>query len=186
MTVQKRDLIVAVDLGTTGLRVGLVRKDLSIETVAVQTYTTHFAQPGHAEQDPRDWWKALKDVLARLHTQVDRLSDRAAGLVIAAQLCGVVPVDAEGTPLRPCLIWLDKRSAAVTRAAMGGFPNVLGYGAYKLLSSLWLTNGAPSLNGMDPPGKMMWLRENEPEIWSRTHKLLDVKTGSSTAPAGGS
>ena len=58
---------------------------------------------------------------------------------------------------------------------MGGFPQVFGYGAFKLLSSLWLTNGAPSLNGMDPPGKMMWLKQHEPDIWARTHKFLDVK-----------
>jgi xylulokinase len=58
---------------------------------------------------------------------------------------------------------------------MGGFPKVFGYGAFKVLSSLWLTNGAPSLNGMDPPSKMVWLKMHEPEIWERTYKLLDVK-----------
>lgn len=175
MVFSKRDVIVAVDVGTTGLRVGLVRPDLSIEAVAVRSYPTRFAGPGQAEQDPMDWWRALRAALAELRKTASDLPNRAAALVMAAQLCGVVPVDAEGTPLQPCLIWLDKRASAVTRRAMGGFPSVLGYGAFKLLSSLWLTNGAPSLNGMDPPGKMMWIRENEPAIWSRTHKLLDVK-----------
>lgn len=175
MVMEKRDLILSVDVGTTGLRIGVVRADLSIITVAVQSYPTRFAQPGHAEQDPDEWWLAFRTALTELFGKMPDLPKRAAGLVISAQLCGVVPVDTEGQALRPCLIWLDKRSSKVTRAAMGGFPSILGYGAHKLLTSLWLTNGAPSLNGMEPPGKMIWLRENEPEIWGRTYKLLDVK-----------
>ncbi|NMD08519.1 MAG: hypothetical protein GYA66_11140 [Phyllobacteriaceae bacterium] len=175
MTALKRDRIIAVDVGTTGLRVGVVRADLQIEAVAVQSYPTRYALPGHAEQDPDQWWQALSKALAELNSKIPGLSSQAAGLAFAAQLCGVVAVDETGAPLRPCLIWLDKRSAGLTRAAMGGFPSVFGYGAYKLATSLWLTNGAPSLNGMDPPGKMMWLRQNEPETWGRIHKLLDVK-----------
>jgi xylulokinase len=175
MVKERRDLIIAVDVGTTGLRVGVVRGDLKIEAVAVQSYPTSFALPGHAEQVPEHWWRALCRAMKELNKKLPGLSSRAAGMVYAAQLCGVVPVDEAGTPLRPCLIWLDKRAAAVTRNVMNGFPNVFGYGAYKLLSSLWFTNGAPSLNGMDPPGKMIWLKTKEPEIWAKTHKLLDVK-----------
>ena len=56
MTALKRDRIIAVDVGTTGLRVGVVRADLQIEAVAVQSYPTRYALPGHAEQDPDQWW----------------------------------------------------------------------------------------------------------------------------------
>lgn len=171
----ERSYIIAVDVGTTGLRVGVVKPDLEIEAVAVQSYPTQFPLPGHAEQEPAHWWRAMRRALTELKRKVPRLSSRAAGLVYAAQLCGVVAVDESGTPLRSCLIWLDKRAAELTRRTLGGFPQVLGYDVFKLATSLWLTNGAPSLNGMDPPSKMMWLRENEPDTWQRTHKLLDVK-----------
>ncbi len=175
MAKQRRDFIIAVDIGTTGLRVGVVRGDLKIEAVAVQSYPTRFALPGHAEQEPEHWWQALRRAMKELNRKLPGLSSRAAGVIFAAQLCGVVPVDETGKPLRPCLIWLDKRAADLTHTMMGGFPKVFGYGAFKVLSSLWLTNGAPSLNGMDPPSKMVWLKTHEPEIWARTHKLLDVK-----------
>lgn len=170
-----RDRIIAVDVGTTGLRAGVVAPDLQIEAVAIQSYPTSFLQTGHAEQDPAHWWRALCIAVAELAVKLPDLPKQAAGLVFSAQLCGVVAADEGGAPLRPCMIWLDKRAAGLIRAAMGGFPPVFGYGAFKLLSSLWLTNGAPSLNGMDPPGKMMWLKQNEPDIWARTHKFLDVK-----------
>ena len=63
----------------------------------------------------------------------------------------------------------------IAREVMGGFPTVIGYGLFKLLSSIRLTNGAPSLNGMDPPAKMLWLKRHEPKVYGAAWKLLDVK-----------
>ena len=60
------------------------------------------------------------------------LRERAAGIVFASQMCGVVAVDREGTPIRPCMIWLDKRAAGIAREVMGGFPTLYGYGLLKL------------------------------------------------------
>jgi xylulokinase len=170
-----RDLIIAVDLGTTSLKVGVASRDLRILAHATQTYPVHFRHPGWAEQDPANWWRALGLALAQLRGEIDDLPQRVAGIVFSAQLCGVIAADEHGNPLRPCMIWLDKRSAAEIAQVMGGFPSLFGYGAVKLLTSLHLANGAPSLNGMDPPGKMMWIRRHEPEIWARTRKFLDVK-----------
>ena len=172
---RERNRIIAVDVGTTGLKVGVVRADLQIEAEAIQSYPVNFMEGGGVEQDPAHWWQALGRALVELTNKIPELPQQAAGLVFSAQLCGVVATDDEGTPLRPCMIWLDKRAAGVIRASMGGFPPLFGYGAFKLLSSIWLTNGAPSLNGMDPPGKMMWLKQHEPDVWARTHKFLDVK-----------
>ena len=73
------------------------------------------------------------------------------------------------------MIWLDKRAAAIAREVMGGDPKLFGYGLLKLLSSIRLTNGAPSLNGMDPSSKMLWLKRHEPRVYERSWKLLDVK-----------
>ena len=171
----ERNLIIAVDVGTTGLKVGLVRADLQIEVEAIQPYPVNFMDGGRVEQHPSEWWQALGRAMAALSKKVPELRSRAAGLVFSAQMCGVVAVDESGTPLRPCMIWLDKRASGIIRSAMSGFPPLFGYGAFKLLSSIWLTNGAPSLNGMDPPGKMMWLRHHEPDVWAKTHKFLDVK-----------
>jgi xylulokinase len=113
--------------------------------------------------------------MAELHRQVPDLRRRQAALVFSAQMCGVICCDEAGKPLRRCIIWVDKRSAATTAKLTGGFPKLFGYNAFKLATWVRLANGAPSHNGMDPPGKMLWIRDNEPEIWDKTHKLLDVK-----------
>jgi xylulokinase len=170
-----RDMIIAADFGTSGIKVGLVARDLNVIGEAFRDCPVHYGMSGAVEQNPQDWWSSFREALAQLRKKHPDEFARAAALVMSAQMCGVVAVDEDGVPLRPCLIWLDKRSALLIRAKMGGFPTIAGYGMAKLLSSVWLTNGAPSLNGMDPPGKMMWLRLHEPDIWARAHKLLDVK-----------
>lgn len=170
-----RDIIIAADFGTSGVKVGLLGRDLLVIGEAFRQYPVSYHRGDVVEQDPADWWTGFRHALADLKQNFAAEVARAAALVFSAQMCGVIPVDAEGNPLRPCMIWLDKRSASLIRQKMGGAPTVAGYGLTRLLPSIWLTNGAPSLNGMDPPGKFMWLRQNEPDIWARTHKLLDVK-----------
>ena len=170
-----QDLIIAVDVGTGSLKVGLIGPDLDVLHAADHAYPVSYPGPGCAEQDPLDWWAALRAALARLSDVCPDLRERAAGMVFASQMCGVVAVVREGLPLRPCMIWLDKRASPIAREVMGGFPKLFGYGLFKLMSSIRLTNGAPSLNGMDPPAKMLWLKRHEPQVYERAWKLLDVK-----------
>jgi xylulokinase len=170
-----RELIIAADIGTTAIKVAALDRTMSVIASIAVPHPIHFPNPLWAEQNPEDWWAALTHGLRELTKSVPDIAGRVAAIGFAAQMCGVVAVDAAGTPLRPCLTWLDKRAGALVRAKMGGFPSIAGFGAIKLLRSIQLTNGAPSLVGADPPGKMMWLRQHEPEIWARTAKLLDVK-----------
>src|SRR6266545_3312909 len=170
-----RDLIVSADFGTAGVKVGLVSRQLVVEAAQTASYSLNVTSAGSAEQQPADWWRALQQALQLLRSDFPELAQRTAAIVFAAQMCGLVCSDADGEPLRPCLIWLDKRSAEVTRRLVGGFPSALGYNFFKAASWVMLANGFPSLNGMDPPGKMLWVKRNEPDTWARTHKLLDVK-----------
>lgn len=171
----KQDLIISIDVGTSSLKVALVGRALDVLHAADESYDVSYPGTGCAEQAPEDWWQGARRALARLAVECPELPQRAAGIVFASQMCGVVAVDAGGRPLRPCMIWLDKRAASIARSVMGGFPRIFGYGAWKLLSSIRLTNGAPSLNGMDPPAKMIWLKRHEPRTWAAAHRLLDVK-----------
>ena len=170
-----KDLIVAADFGTSGVKVGLVDRDLDVVASRIERYPLHIPADGWAEQNPEDWWGALERALKQLATMTPDLAQRAAGLVLCAQMCGLVCADAQGRALRPCLIWLDKRSDRLTRRLVGGLPSFGGYNLAKMAQWLYLANGAPSLTGMDPPGKMVWVRDHEPAIWQQTHRLLDAK-----------
>ena len=169
------DLILAADFGTSGVKVGVVAEDFRLVAAVQEAYPLHLPGPSQAEQAPEDWWAALARGVARLATEVPNLPHRVGAVVFCAQMCGLVCADPRGTPLRPALVWLDKRSAPLLRPLLGGFPQVSGYQVAKLARWIRLSNGAPSHNGMDPTGKMLWIRDEEPETYARTHLFMDVK-----------
>lgn len=169
------DLVIAADFGTTSVKVCVTGSDLEILGTALETYPLSLPKPNHAEQAPEDWWEALRRAVASLAKDIPDFRARVRGLVFCAQMGGLICVDAEGAPLRPCILWLDKRSADLSRELTGGFPSFEGYNLFKLARWIRLTNGAPSKNGMDPIGKMLWVQKHEPEIFAATEKLLDAK-----------
>ena len=168
-------LVLTADFGTGGVKVGIVDRSSSLVAVTVEPYPLARPEPMRAEQRPGDWWSALVRAVGELRAQVPDLADRLGAIAFSAQMCGVVCADGAGRPLRPAIIWLDKRAADITRSMIGGFPTVFGYNVAKAISWLRLANGGPPQNGMDPPSKMVWVREHEPEIWAATARILDVR-----------
>jgi xylulokinase len=171
----REGLILGYDLGTSSVKAVLVDARGAIRASASAAYPLHLPAPGYAEQRPQDWWEALGSVTRELLSSDPTLRDQVRALGIGAQLCGCVLVDASGEPLHPCLIWMDTRSAPIARRITAGGPRVAGYGLFRILDWLYLANGAPNLSGKDPLTKMLWLRENHPELWARGARVLDVK-----------
>ena len=167
--------VLAVDLGTSHVKAALVRRDGSIEACATRAIEVLYPQPGWAEQDPQGWWQAVSSASHELFDGASERRRSVQAVVFSCQMFGVLPIDIDGKPLSNAMIWLDTRSAEQARAMTNGFPKVSGYGLWRLIKWLRLTNGAPNLAGRDSISKFMWLREKRPEIWERTYKLLDVK-----------
>jgi len=171
----KADLVLGYDFGTSSVKAALFDRNGRVVADSQQPYPLLLPQPGWAEQKPEDWWRAMAAATRALLAKAQAAPERIAALGMSAQMCGTIPVDCDGGPLHNCLIWLDTRSDGIARRITAGGPRIAGYGIFRLLRWLYLTNGAPNLSGKDPASKILWLRENEPEIWTRAHKLLDVK-----------
>ncbi len=167
--------ILAIDVGTSEIKVALVSHSGEVRDCARSRLTVFHPEPGWAEQDPNDWWKAISAAAQDLWTRSEFAPEQVSGVVFACQMFGVVPVDAKGEPLMNAMIWLDTRSRAQARKITAGYPKVSGYGLPRLLKWLRATNGVPSLAGRDTVSKFLWLREERPDLWQRTDKLLDVK-----------
>ncbi|MFX1419396.1 MAG: FGGY-family carbohydrate kinase, partial [Promethearchaeota archaeon] len=71
--------------------------------------------------------------------------------------------------------WLDTRAAPITSKFSKGIIKISGYGLRTILMFLKITGGAPGLNGKDPISHILWIKENQPEIYKKTHKFLNVK-----------
>ncbi len=167
--------VLTADFGTGGVKVGVVDRALTLLAVTIEDYPLARPAPMWAEQRPGDWWSAFVRAVADLKTKIPDLAERLGAVVFSAQMCGIVCVDAAGHPLRPAIIWADKRAATIAQGLLGGFPAVLGYNIPKALTWIRVANGGPPKNGMDPPSKMVWVREHEPEVWAATAKVLDVR-----------
>ena len=167
--------ILAVDVGTSEIKVALVSHEGEVRDCARSPLDVLHPQAGWAEQDPNAWWNAIRAAAQDHWTKSPHSPEQVSGLVFSCQMFGVLPVDSGGKPLMNALIWLDTRSAEQAQAITAGYPKVSGYGLPRLLKWLRATNGVPSLAGRDTISKFIWLREQRPELWARTHKLLDVK-----------
>ena len=152
--------ILSVDLGTTSCKTVLFDTDFNVVATAKRAYDTSYPHAGWAEQPAYQWWEALRENTQEVleKSAIDPAKVIAVG--IDAFSTTVLPVDQDGDPLRPGLIWMDRRA---TRQS--------GWIAKNLKDELWEINGNVSDAGNIAP-KIMWIKENEPDIYEKTHQFL--------------
>ncbi|MBN1837027.1 MAG: hypothetical protein JW820_14320 [Spirochaetales bacterium] len=105
-----RSLIVGFDIGTQALKALVLDRELALLGRASVPLEVSYPSPGWAEQDPRDWERALKPALAAALAEAGAETRQIAAVGITGQLDGCIAVDAEGRGLSPCLIWIDRRA----------------------------------------------------------------------------
>jgi len=167
-------LILAVDLGTSGMKVALVTvsgKVLGWEAEPVRLLIT---PDGGSEQSPDEWWGAFLSAAGRLLEKVPDARQRVQAVCCSTQGEGTVPVDKDGNALSNCILWMDMRGAPHLKKQLGGLINIDGASIDKVLRFVRLTGGMPSMTGKDPAGHMLFIRDTQPEIYSQTYKFLNV------------
>jgi xylulokinase len=115
-------------------------------------------QPGWAEQDPAVWWEHVGRATSELAGRVDLRGVKAVG--ISYQMHGLVCLDEAGRVLRPAIIWCDSRAVSLGERAFQAL------GAERCLRSLLNSPGNFTAS------KLAWVRENQPELFARTHRFL--------------
>ncbi|MBL8906518.1 MAG: hypothetical protein JNM20_07565, partial [Rhizobiales bacterium] len=105
-------MIVGVDIGTQSLKAVVVTPALEVLGQHSVAYRPEFPEPGWAHQDPRLWEDALRPAIEGALHAANCRAGQVTALGIAGQLDGCIPVDGEGLPLHPCLIWMDRRAEA--------------------------------------------------------------------------
>jgi xylulokinase len=165
--------LLAVDLGTGGPKVGAVSLGGEVIAREVRSVPTCYTPDGGATQDTAAWWDGIRDGVRALLAggAVDPAGVVGAG--ITGQWGSTVPVDAEGNPTGPCLLWADTRGGPFAAKAMGGPLSLFGYSPGNLVRWIQLTGGAPSPHGADPLGHELHLRNREPEVYGRTATLME-------------
>ena len=115
-------------------------------------------QGGWAEQDPLMWWRYVLEGIETLGRQIDLKSVRAVG--ISYQMHGLVCLDARGLPLRDAIIWCDSRAVPY------------GAEAFKTLGADYCLGRLCGSPGNFTASKLAWVKDNEPEIYSKISKVM--------------
>ena len=157
--------LIGVDGGTESLRVGIFDLQGRPLAFASTAYETRFPNPGWAEQDPRDWWTALGQSVRKAVEGAGVNSAEIAALAVDTTCCSVVVLDGKGEPLRPCLIWMDMRSAPQTEKVVATRDQALRVNSNG--------EGPVSAEWMVP--KALWIKENEPEIFARATTICEFQ-----------
>lgn len=148
-----------IDVGTSSTKAILVDETGEVVGSSTPTYNFDIPRPLWAESNPEDWWEAAVEAIRELVGQVGAEQISAIGLT--GQMHGLVMLDADGTVVRPCIMWNDQRTGAQCRSLTEKM------GADRVLA----ITGNPILPGFTAP-KIAWVQENEPEAFARTAKIL--------------
>ena len=152
-------LYIGIDLGTSAVKLLLMDSEGKICRIVSKEYPLYFPHPGWSEQNPEDWYEKTMEGMEELLLEADKA--QVAGISFGGQMHGLVALDKEDQVIRPAILWNDGRTGKET-----DYLNQV-IGKEKL--SEYTANIA--FAGFTAP-KLLWMRENEPENFSRITKII--------------
>nr|HPJ21008.1 FGGY family carbohydrate kinase [Clostridia bacterium] len=155
------DYLLGIDIGTSGTKTVLFDREGKSIASSVGEYLLYQPNIGWAEQKPEDWWNAVcftsKEVIRKSGVSPSDIK----GVGLSGQMHGLVILDENNRVLRKSIIWCDQRTKAecdeITKKV----------GAERLIE----ITANPALTGFTA-SKILWVRNNEPEVYSRIKKIL--------------
>lgn len=155
------DCLLGIDLGTSGTKTVLF--DTRGNALASHTVECPLYQPknGWAEQDPEDWWRAVRETVRSVLKTAGASAESVRGVGLSGQMHGLVMLDENGAVLRRAILWCDGR----TQKQCDEITQLLGR------ERLIAITANPALPGFTA-GKILWVRENEPELYEKCRHIL--------------
>jgi xylulokinase len=153
--------VIGCDIGSQGTNAALYTADGALAASAYEAYDVSFPHPGWAEQDPRLWTAALHAAIGKLVEKVPEGPSAIEALSFGSQLDGMVVCDARGNPLRPAMIWMDRRAEAQAAAL-----------AERVRREDFYHHVGANLDSSHAVFKAMWVRDHEPETFAEAAHLM--------------
>ena len=152
-------LFIGIDLGTSACKLLLTNETGAVLNIVSKEYPVEFPHPGWSQQDPEDWWRAVRAGVPELLYGFD--AAQVAGIGCGGQMHGLVALDADDQVIRPAILWNDGRTEAQVHYLNEEV------GTDKLLA--WTGNIA--FAGFTAP-KILWMRDEEPELFAKVAHVM--------------
>lgn len=153
--------LLGLDVSTTATKALLMNDQGKVVAVAASEYSYETPRPLWSEQHPGLWWEGAVKSIRSVLRESGISTDEVVAIGLTGQMHGLVLLDEHGQVLRPAILWNDQRTSAQCdeiRARLGK-------------SRLIQITGNDALTGFTAP-KILWVQQNEPDIWSRTRHIL--------------
>lgn len=162
-------LVLAVDLGTGGPKVGFVSVTGRVVWQSLHLVDTRWPGGGAALQDAEHWWTIISDAVRGALADGTVAAEQVVAACITGQWASTVPVDAAGRPVGDCIMWQDHRGIRLVKERIGG--PVAGYAPKALATWVRRTAGVPG--GNDPVGHLLLLEQSYPEVLAAARWCLE-------------
>jgi xylulokinase len=154
-------LLLGLDISTTGAKALLIDAKGNVVSSATTPLTLSTPRPLWSEQDPLEWWAGISDSIQDALARAGADGSVVAAVGLTGQMHGLVMLDEDGDVLRPAILWNDQRTGPQCDEIRERV------GKERLIQ----ITGNDALTGFTAP-KILWVQENEPEIYERTRHIL--------------
>ena len=152
----KRDIL-AIDVGTTAFKIGVFSPDLEKRCETSRDYAINLYDRGKADIEPEKWWLALRECCVEIKEHLPKV-----GIVsFSVTTPGLLPMGEDGTALGPAILMLDGRSHKQAREIR----QLVGEEKFLKETCNLPVSGGSSLCSI------LWIRENQPNVWKRAAKF---------------
>lgn len=160
----ERPIMLAFDVGTSGVKVSMIGADGCVVDTQTENYQTHYAPGGVAEQNPLDWWDGICRATRGVMDRNPDCRTSICAIGVSGHMLGCIPVASDGMPLMPCMIHSDSRAAAQYEEICRQIgADVL----YQMSGNI--------LDARSSLSKQLWVRQNRPQVYEKTAKFLQCK-----------
>jgi xylulokinase len=158
-------LFLGIDAGTTALKVGLFDEHGMARAIVSEEYSLITPAADQVEFEPENYWNACVKAVRRVIAQANAQREEIVAITVSSQGQTTIAVDEQGRALRPALVWLDNRATAQAKKIAAHFDP----------REVYAATGNSDIVPMWTACKILWLKENEPDICRRAFKFLLVE-----------
>ena len=153
--------LLGIDIGTSGTKTVLFGQDGGVVASHTREYPLSQPRNGWAEQDPLDWWEAVREGCAAVLGRSGVRPDEICGVGLSGQMHGLVMLGRENEILHPAILWCDQRTGEECR----DMERLVG------LDRLIEVTANPPLTGFTA-SKILWIRKHCPQVYERCAHIL--------------